>query len=74
MQQPDTVTDFKALAVTSKAFRSNGMILKKYTCDGEDINPPLDIGEVPAKARSLAIVMEDPDAPSGTYGFFELRY
>lgn len=67
MQQPEVVTDFKALTVTSKAFVHKGRIPRKYTCDGEDINPPLDIGELPAEAKSLAIVVEDPDAPSGTW-------
>jgi len=67
MQISEAMTDFKTLVVTSEVFRPNGLIPKKYTCDGEDINPPLDIAKIPAQARSLAIIMEDPDAPSGSW-------
>jgi len=48
-------------------FRENEMIPKKYTCDGEDINPPLQISDVPDNARQLALIVDDPDAPSKTW-------
>ena len=39
----------------------------KYTCDGEAVNPPLSINEIPDGTQSLALIVEDPDAPGGTY-------
>jgi Raf kinase inhibitor-like YbhB/YbcL family protein len=60
------VTSFTAvrqLHVTSSAFTNNGMIPAKYSCEGEEINPPLDIIDIPPQARSLAIIVHDPDAP-----------
>lgn len=52
---------------TSSAFQNNGIIPSKYTCDGEGINPPLKISKVPQGTKSLAIIMDDPDAvkPAG---------
>jgi Raf kinase inhibitor-like YbhB/YbcL family protein len=55
------------LTVTSPAFNSGGAIPAKYTCDGTDVNPPLLIGPVPAGTASLALIMDDPDAPVGTW-------
>ena len=55
------------MKITSKAFQHNQTIPGKYTCDGEDINPPLQIAEVPTKAKSLVLIVDDPDAPSGTF-------
>jgi len=43
------------------------MIPKKYTCDGPDASPPLNWSDVPAKAKSLALIVDDPDAPMGTW-------
>jgi len=63
----DTVIDFKTLKVASTAFAEDGMIPAKYTCDGEDVNPPLTIEHIPEEAKSLAIIADDPDAPSGTW-------
>jgi len=51
------------LTLTSSAFAHNGRIPSKFTCDGEQVNPPLAIGGVPAAARSLALIMDDPDVP-----------
>ena len=59
--------DTMAIAVTSPAFEDGGMIPKKYTCDGEDIAPPLHIDGVPGEARSLVLIADDPDAPSKTW-------
>ncbi|HEQ72597.1 MAG TPA: YbhB/YbcL family Raf kinase inhibitor-like protein [Spirochaetia bacterium] len=53
--------------VTSNAYREGGMIPSKYTCDGQNVNPPLMINNIPPGAKSLALVMEDPDAFSGSF-------
>jgi len=55
------------MKITSIAFSHNEKIPQKYTCDGEDINPPLEITEIPAEAKSLALIVDDPDAPVGTW-------
>lgn len=55
------------LTVTSSAFKANGMIPAKYTCTGENINPELSISGIPSDAKSLALIMDDPDAPSGDF-------
>ena len=49
------------------AFGSNAMIPAKYTCEGDNVNPPLDIAGVPAQAKSMALIVDDPDAPNGTF-------
>jgi len=51
----------------SDAFGGGGAIPRRYTCDGENLSPPLAWGDVPAGARSLVILCEDPDAPGGTF-------
>lgn len=51
----------------SPVFEENGAIPSKYTCDGEDISPPLEIKNVPEEAESLALIVDDPDAPLGTF-------
>jgi len=48
-------------------FENNGKIPAKYTCDGEDISPPLEISEIPKNTKTLAIIVDDPDAPAGTW-------
>ena len=53
--------------LTSSAFASGQRIPRRYTCDGEDISPPLQWGEPPAGTQSLALIMDDPDAPVGTW-------
>jgi Raf kinase inhibitor-like YbhB/YbcL family protein len=53
----------KGLQVVSPAFKHNEYIPKKFTCDGEDINPPLLIENVPSGTKSLALIVDDPDAP-----------
>lgn len=51
----------------SPAFQLNTLIPVQYTCDGSDTSPPLSWRNVPANTKSLALVVEDPDAPSGTW-------
>ena len=55
------------MKITSSAFENNGMIPSEYTCDGSDISPPLIMSDVPQETKSLAIIMDDPDAPMGTF-------
>jgi Raf kinase inhibitor-like YbhB/YbcL family protein len=55
------------LAVTSPAFPPDGAIPARYTCSGEEVSPPLAWSKVPAGAAELALVVDDPDAPGGTY-------
>ena len=57
----------KELAVTSPAFENRGIIPTKYTCDGDDVNPPLNVEGIPEGAQSLVLIVDDPDAPMGTW-------
>lgn len=52
-----------AMAIRSSAFGDHGGIPQRYTCDGEDRSPPLAWSGVPPGARSLALIVDDPDAP-----------
>ena len=52
-----------SLTLTSSAFVNQGSIPTKYTCDGDDVSPPLAWTGIPAGARSLALIVDDPDAP-----------
>lgn len=51
------------LTITSTAFSHNGAIPARYTCDGQDISPPLAWSGLPAGAKSLVLIVDDPDAP-----------
>lgn len=55
------------MKISSPEFKHNGMIPKKFTCDGDDVNPAIEIEDVPQAAKSLALIMDDPDAPMGTF-------
>lgn len=61
--QPTTI----AMKFTSPAFEHNSPIPSLYTCDGRNLNPPLQCADYPAGTKSLAIIMDDPDAPSGDF-------
>jgi Raf kinase inhibitor-like YbhB/YbcL family protein len=52
-----------ALTLTSSAFKPGDKIPSKYTCEGDDVSPPLAFGDVPQGAKSLAFILDDPDAP-----------
>jgi Raf kinase inhibitor-like YbhB/YbcL family protein len=54
-------------SLMSPAFRHGGQIPAKYTGDGENVSPPLEWLDAPAGTKSFALVVEDPDAPSGTF-------
>ena len=47
--------------------KPDNFLPKKYTCDGKDISPPLTISDVPDEAKSLVLIMDDPDAPGGVF-------
>lgn len=53
--------------IHSTAFEHHQSIPKKYTCEGEDVSPPLTFQNIPAGTKSLALIMDDPDAPRGTF-------
>lgn len=55
------------LSLSSSAFQDGQRIPVQFTCDGADQSPPIAWGEPPAGTRSFALVMDDPDAPSGTF-------
>ena len=52
------------IKIISTVFQYNKKILSKYTCDGENVNPPFEFIDVPNNAKSLALIVDDPDAPS----------
>ena len=57
----------EGMKITSSAFSHNENIPAKYTCDGDDVNPPLQFLDVPGNAKSLVLICDDPDAPMGTW-------
>jgi Raf kinase inhibitor-like YbhB/YbcL family protein len=59
------VTQF---SLTSSAFQDGGAIPAQFTCDGAGHSPSLAWGDPPAGTKSLALIVDDPDAPSGTFG------
>lgn len=60
-------TNSKNMKISSPAFENNNPIPKRYTCDGENINPPLLFEDVPLQTQSLILIIDDPDAPIGTF-------
>jgi Raf kinase inhibitor-like YbhB/YbcL family protein len=55
------------MSLRSPAFSDGGMIPRSYTCDGSDRSPPLEWSGVPDSTRTLALICDDPDAPTGTW-------
>ena len=55
------------IQITSSAFGQGSPIPEKYTCKGEGVNPDLKISGVPTKAKSLVLIVDDPDAPAGLW-------
>jgi hypothetical protein len=55
------------LQLTSAAFTQGSPIPVKYTCEGQDVSPPLRWRDAPEGARSFALIADDPDAPAGTW-------
>jgi Raf kinase inhibitor-like YbhB/YbcL family protein len=60
-QAPDTIT------LRSPAFAPGGPIPKTHSCDGDELSPPLEWGQVPGNTKSLVLLVEDPDAPGGIF-------
>ncbi|ALF52098.1 phosphatidylethanolamine-binding protein [Nostoc piscinale CENA21] len=59
--------EVKSMKLASTAFNANAFIPAKYTCDGNDISPPLAWEDVPKDTQSIALIVDDPDAPGGTF-------
>jgi len=55
------------MRLRSSAFSDGSAIPRRFTCDGEDLSPPLDWSDVPAATRSFVLLCDDPDAPGGTW-------
>jgi Raf kinase inhibitor-like YbhB/YbcL family protein len=55
------------MTVTSTAFEEGGMIPQRYTCDGEDVSPPLKWSGTPEGTKTFALICDDPDAPGETW-------
>lgn len=62
-----TASAAPALTVTSPAFADGAAIPSEYTCDGEGKTPPLSWSNVPASTQSIAVLVDDPDAPNGVF-------
>lgn len=67
MKHIEKAIDYKQIKVSSTAFKSDEMIPVKYTCDGDNINPPLNIEHIPEETKCLVLIVDDPDAPVGTW-------
>jgi Raf kinase inhibitor-like YbhB/YbcL family protein len=57
----------ESIKLTSPAFEKNDTIPTEFTCDGDDVSPPLEWSNVPKDAKELALLVTDPDAPSGNF-------
>jgi len=64
---PVLIAQGAGMDLKSQAFRPGGMIPAKSTCDGQDISPPLTWPDPPAGTKSVALIVDDPDAPVGTW-------
>jgi Raf kinase inhibitor-like YbhB/YbcL family protein len=65
------ITSFAAgtdrMTIASPAFPQGGNIPSRFTCDGSNVSPPLQISGVPVKAKTLVLIADDPDAPGGLF-------
>lgn len=59
--------DYKFLTVSSPAFEPNGFIPDRYTCNGDDVNPPIEIEFIPKRAKSIVVIVDEPGAPYGSF-------
>jgi Raf kinase inhibitor-like YbhB/YbcL family protein len=62
-----SVSKTMPLHITSSAFSEGQSIPEKYTCDGQNVSPPIKWSGAPANTKSFAVICEDPDAPSGIF-------
>jgi Raf kinase inhibitor-like YbhB/YbcL family protein len=61
------VQDYKILKISIDGFNENEIIPARFTCDGADVNPTIHISNIPEEAKTLAIIVDDPDAPGGDF-------
>lgn len=71
-QTPKTVSpmsgnDLQIFSVSSNAFEDQGNIPSEFTCDGQNISPPLSIANIPKDAKTMSLIMTDPDTPKGNF-------
>ncbi|WP_036678806.1 YbhB/YbcL family Raf kinase inhibitor-like protein [Daejeonella oryzae] len=67
VKEATRAVDFFPLKVSSPSFLNDGFIPAKFTCDGINVNPPLNIEHIPEDAKCLAMIVDDPDAPAGNW-------
>ncbi|MFH1292019.1 MAG: YbhB/YbcL family Raf kinase inhibitor-like protein [bacterium] len=67
IEQSKPTPKLELMQITSPAFINNGSIPSEYTCQGANINPQINIMDVPDETKSVALIMDDPDAPGGTW-------
>lgn len=65
--QVEEVIQLGELRLTSPSFEAGGKIPAKYSCEADNVNPELNISGIPEGTVSLALIMDDPDAPGGTW-------
>jgi Raf kinase inhibitor-like YbhB/YbcL family protein len=65
--EKEAATLYQEINVSSGVFKANDFIPRRYTCDGINVNPSLNIDHIPKRTESLAIIVDDPDAPSGMW-------
>ncbi len=61
------VAPMESFSVSSPAFEQGGRIPARYTCDSDDVSPELRISSIPEGTKTLALIVDDPDAPMGTW-------
>ncbi len=61
------ISSSQKMKISSPAFDHKGQIPAKFTCDGDNVNPPLEFSDIPEDAKSLVLIMDDPDAPVGLW-------
>lgn len=67
MKHIEKAVDYKRLDISSAVFKEGQLIPSKYTCDGANVNPSLEIKNIPVETKCLTVIVEDPDAPAGTW-------
>jgi Raf kinase inhibitor-like YbhB/YbcL family protein len=61
------IAETTTISIKSPAFGNMDFIPDKYTCAGDNINPPLNLANIPGNTKTLALIVDDPDAPHGTF-------